>query len=136
VVSDRSKDNMASVTPQVSYVSTDTTGFLEMVISKLGWSDLSDDVVMDVGCGNPKIKLANHLVNLFPNVKQVICIDKNSMMIHYLKISKRPSNIVYQNADIENRSVLNLHFFRYSIGKFQTNYVFKPSLRNVNCNEV
>ncbi|GBN67539.1 hypothetical protein AVEN_149691-1, partial [Araneus ventricosus] len=106
VVSDRSKDNMASVTPQVSYVSTDTTGFLEMVISKLGWSDLSDDIVMDVGCGNPKIKLANHLVNLFPNVKQVICIDKNSMMIHYLKISKRPSNIVYQNADIENRTTL------------------------------
>ncbi|CAL1275206.1 unnamed protein product [Larinioides sclopetarius] len=97
---------MASVTPQVSYVSTDTTGFLEMVISKLGWSDLSDDIVMDVGCGNPKIKLANHLVNLFPNVKQVICIDKNSMMIHYLKISRRPSNIVFQNADIENRSTL------------------------------
>ncbi|XP_055945897.1 juvenile hormone acid O-methyltransferase-like [Argiope bruennichi] len=97
---------MAAVEPQVSYVSTDITGFLEMVISKLGWSDLSDDIVMDVGCGNPKIKLANLLVNFFPNVKQVICIDKNLMMIHYLKISKRPSSIVYQCADIENRSSL------------------------------
>ncbi|GFT48306.1 uncharacterized protein NPIL_286991 [Nephila pilipes] len=93
-----------AVTPVCA--STDANRFLELISSKFGWSDLLDDIVMDIGCGNPKIKLCDLLLSHFPKVKKVIAIDKKSHLIAYIRCSKRDPKIDFECGDIEDRSTL------------------------------
>ncbi|GFX67912.1 uncharacterized protein TNCV_1974141 [Trichonephila clavipes] len=84
--------------------STDAKRFLELISSKFEWDDLSDDIVMDIGCGNPKIKFCDLLLGLFPKVKKVIAIDKKSHLIAYIKCGKKDPKIDFEYGDIEDRS--------------------------------
>ncbi|GIY97606.1 methyltransf_25 domain-containing protein [Caerostris extrusa] len=101
-----STDSRKMGTPQASYVSSDSAHFLKVIAEKFQWIDLSDDTVMDVGCGNPKIKFTDLLIERFPNVKQVIAVDKKAGLIEFLKCRIRHSEIHYQFADIEDWSTL------------------------------
>ncbi|GIY29977.1 uncharacterized protein CDAR_106451 [Caerostris darwini] len=61
---------------------------------------------MDVGCGNPKVKFSDLLMEFFPNVKQIIPVDKKSALIDYVKCSVNHPKICYESADIEDWSTL------------------------------
>ncbi|GFR26105.1 uncharacterized protein TNCT_683451 [Trichonephila clavata] len=100
------EEAVAAVASPPLCASTDAKRFLELISSKFGWGDLSDDIVMDIGCGNPKIKFCDLLLGLFPKVKKVIAIDKKSHLIAYIKCGKKNPKIDFEYGDIEDRSTL------------------------------
>ncbi|GFU06144.1 hypothetical protein NPIL_197761 [Nephila pilipes] len=57
--------------------------------AEYGWSDLSQDTVMDVGCGS-KLNVCNVILKEFPEVKALIAVEKGPSVFQKLKrIDKR-----------------------------------------------
>ncbi|KAF8778072.1 Juvenile hormone acid O-methyltransferase like protein [Argiope bruennichi] len=105
---------------------SDALWFLKEASAKLGWDDLSEDVVMDIGCGTGNASTT--LLELFPNVKKIIAIDLYPKIIEEAQANNPHEKLQYEVADIEDSSKLTQ--FEDKITKAISTYCFN-TLRRV-----
>ncbi|KAF8778193.1 hypothetical protein HNY73_014938 [Argiope bruennichi] len=108
--------------------------FLDYCISQFGWTDLSNDTVLDIGCGK-HLNLATALLEKFSKVKSVVNIDRNPEIVVHARRLIRRKILKCHVADIEDRD--SLEGFEGRINKVISTYTFhhirkiKEAFRNV-----
>ncbi|GFR06252.1 jhamt [Trichonephila clavata] len=80
----------------------DSIRFVKRCIEKFHWKDLSEDVVMDIGCGD-ELNCCKAILKRFPNVRALIAVDKESTVFQTAKFRHR--RIEFCVGDIEERFV-------------------------------
>ncbi|KFM79508.1 Malonyl-CoA O-methyltransferase BioC, partial [Stegodyphus mimosarum] len=99
----------------------DTKLFLTNTVSLMDWTNQSNDVVMDIGCG-PGNSCHKLLLPYFPNVKKVIAVDVLPEMIEYAQKYNCHPKIEYHVANIECKETIER--WRGEISKVISIYCF------------
>ncbi|GFQ67272.1 jhamt, partial [Trichonephila clavata] len=74
-----------------------------MCAEEFQWKDLSEDVVMDIGCG-VQLNCCKAILMQFPGVRALIAVDKDSTV--YEKAHFRERRIQFCVGDIKDRDSL------------------------------
>lgn len=82
----------------------DTVDFLLKSSSILDWGNLTNEVVMDVGCG-PGNTSCKCIISIFPNVRRIIGVDSLDSMINLANVLNPHPKIEYWVADISEKLV-------------------------------
>ncbi|GFQ95927.1 jhamt [Trichonephila clavata] len=80
--------------------------FIKKCADEFQWKDLSEDVVMDIGCGH-ELNCCKAIMTQFPEVKALIAVDHNSTV--FKKAQFRDTKIQFVVGDIRNRESLESH---------------------------
>ncbi|GBN14942.1 hypothetical protein AVEN_267159-1 [Araneus ventricosus] len=115
---------MAFDTKPINKVS-DAEWFLKEASETLDWEDLSEDVVMDIGCGTGKSSAT--FLELFPNVQKVIAIDLYKKNTEEAQANNPHEKLAYEVADIQDRSTLTQ--WEGQISKVISTYCFNTLRR-------
>ncbi|XP_055945557.1 juvenile hormone acid O-methyltransferase-like [Argiope bruennichi] len=78
--------------------------FIDHCKDTFGWSDLTDDVIMDVGCGEEGL-CGKSMLEKFPDVSAIIGIDFDPKVVRNFKLKTTPK-FQCVLADIEKRETL------------------------------
>ncbi|GFR14757.1 jhamt [Trichonephila clavata] len=93
----------SSLSSETSEQCDDTIQFVKRFADEFQWQDLSEDVVMDIGCGD-KLNCCIALLSQFPNVRAIIAVDKESTVFQMAQVRHR--RIQYCVGDILERDSL------------------------------
>ncbi|GFR27176.1 jhamt [Trichonephila clavata] len=75
--------------------------FVQRCADEFQWKDLSEDVVMDIGCGD-ELNCCKAIMMQFPEVKALIAVDKESTVFETERFRNR---IEFYVGDIQERFV-------------------------------
>ncbi|CAL1273976.1 unnamed protein product [Larinioides sclopetarius] len=95
-----------------------TEKFVKLCASTFGWEDLSEDIVMDLGCGKG-LHCARALLENFPNVKSIIALDGNPKELE--GITFKSPRITQVLADILKRR--DIHQYEGKVDKVISTHV-------------
>ncbi|GFQ71968.1 jhamt [Trichonephila clavata] len=102
----------------------DSIKFIKSCADEFQWKDLSEDVVMDIGCGH-ELNCCKAIVMQFPEVKELIAVDKESTVFETARFRNR---IEFCVGDIQERDslksyegkmdkIISAHTFHHIIDK-------------------
>ncbi|GBN69597.1 hypothetical protein AVEN_244132-1 [Araneus ventricosus] len=95
-----------------------TEKFVKLCASTFGWEDLSEDTVMDVGCGKG-LYCARTVLENFPNVKSIIALDGSPAQLE--GITFKSPRITRLLADILKRT--DIHRYEGKVDKVISTHV-------------
>ncbi|GFQ71967.1 jhamt [Trichonephila clavata] len=70
----------SSLSSQTSVQYDDSIKFIKSCADEFQWKDLSEDVVMDIGCGH-ELNCCKAILMQFPEVKALIAVDNNRTVL-------------------------------------------------------
>ncbi|GFQ72912.1 jhamt, partial [Trichonephila clavata] len=80
--------------------------FIKKCADEFQWKDLSEDVVMDIGCGH-ELNCCKAIMMQFPEVKALIAVDHNSTV--FKRHNSGIQRFSFVVGDIRNRESLESH---------------------------
>ncbi|GFU05972.1 hypothetical protein NPIL_148281, partial [Nephila pilipes] len=81
--------------------------FIKNCAKVFHWKDLSEDVIMDIGCGE-EMNCCNTMLEEYPNVKGIIAVD-NELAVYRFVQTRRIDKIHACLGDIEKRESLSYY---------------------------
>ncbi|GFQ93320.1 jhamt [Trichonephila clavata] len=96
----------SSQSSQTSVQYDDSIKFIKSCADEFQWKDLSEDVVMDIGCGH-ELNCCKAILMQFPEVKALIAVDNNRTVLK--KTHFRDRRIRFCFGDIRSRDSLESH---------------------------
>lgn len=99
----------------------DADEFLSYVVQRMNWTQIEQDVVMDIGCGTGNF-VRKMLLPLIPNVKKIVALDILPSMIQFANESNCHEKIEYVVADF--RDPFAIKKWTQSISKVVSTFCF------------